>query len=240
MMSNKIYTVIMAASCMVMQTKSSAQGYFQLSYDRASYECDNLNRSVYVYNYTRQWLTNKMDYFGHSQGFQMSYGYLRESLGFEIGLIQHFETHKAWGLEPDSGHDGYRRFEYYNYGYYIAFPLRFVHEEKVDFIFWPAFKMTKNSINLTYATNPEFDNANSETVVNQGSPGIDLGLAVRYFPLKWLGFELRPNLGFNFHQADVSPVQIYLQGAWSSAYFYDSFMRKGITFSLIFANRETY
>ncbi|MFZ4783611.1 MAG: hypothetical protein ACOYLC_14965, partial [Armatimonadaceae bacterium] len=59
-------------------------------------------------------------------------------------------------------------------------------------------------------------------------------------PLKWLGFEVRPNLGFNFRQADVSPVQISLQGAWSSAYFYDSFMRKGITFSLIFANRKSY
>ena len=62
---------------MVMHAKSSAQGYFQLSYDRASYACDNLNRSVYVYNYTRQWLTDKMDYFGHSQGFLMSYVYLR-------------------------------------------------------------------------------------------------------------------------------------------------------------------
>lgn len=170
----------------------------------------------------------------------MSYGYLRRSLGFEIGLIQHFETHKAWGLEPDSGHEGYRRFEYYNFGYYIAFPVRFVQREKVDFLFWPSFKMTTNSIGLSYADNPEFDNADSEIVVSQGSPGLDFGFAVRYFPLKWLGFELRPNMGFNFRHADVSPVQIYLQGATNSAFFYDSFKRKALTFSLIFANRKSY
>ena len=216
-----------------------AQGYFEMGYRIGHLKCDNLNRSVYVYNYTRKWLDTKMDYFGnHGKGISVAYGQQFDLFGWEMGFSNFHEKHIAHGLEPTTGQVAYRQISYFNYGLYLGIPVRLINKENLEINFAPSFDMSFDNINLEYthdAALKTFDESVKAT--SEGKLGATMALAIKLFPVRWFGIDLKPFASFNFHKLDVEGVQYELQGA-SAAVLPDSFFSYGLNLNVTFAHRD--
>ena len=218
---------------------ANAQGYFEMGYRVGHLKCDNLNRSVYVYNYTRKWLDTKMDYFGnHGKGISVAYGQQFDLLGWEMGFTNFHEKHIANGLEPTTGLIAYRSISYFNYGLYLAFPVRIINKEHLEINFSPSFDASFNNIQLEYTHDATMKSIEEGvTATSEGKFGSTMALVVKLFPVRWFGIDLKPFASFNFHKLDVSGVQGELQGA-AAAELPDSFFSYGLNLNIVFAHRD--
>ena len=202
-------------------------------------KCDNLNRSVYVYNYTRKWLDTKMDYFGnHGKGISVAYGQQFDLLGWEMGFTNFHEKHIANGLEPTTGLIAYRSISYFNYGLYLAFPVRIINKEHLEINFSPSFDASFNNIQLEYTHDATMKSIEEGvTATSEGKFGSTMALVVKLFPVRWFGIDLKPFASFNFRKVDVSGVMGELQGG-AATELPDSFFSYGLNLNIVFAHRD--
>jgi len=223
----------------IIVTTAQGQGYFQLGFQQARYACPNVNRIVYVYNYTRPWLSQKMAYFGQGHGYSLIYGQLGKKLGWEMSFSLFKEQHDAFGLEPDSREMGYRRIINSNYAMYFGIPVRLWKSRKFEANIQASLLYTFYILQTLYARNPDFSESRSETPVNQlAHTGVSLGLGLRYFPLRWLGFELRPFVAANFSPLKVAGLSESLQSIQANYELKDPYYFLGLQGSVIFAKRK--
>jgi len=229
----------MAMAIEMAQSNTMAQGYFQVGTGPARYDCPNLNRIVYVYNYTRPWLSQKMAYFGTGRGYSMEYGQLRKKLGWNMGFGLFSESHDAFGLEPQSSAIGYRRITYSNYSMFFGIPIRAFKSRFFEINILPTVQYVFYSLQTQYARNPEFLESNSDSPVNQKAyVGANLGVGFRYFPIRWLGIEIKPFTSFNLYPLDVAQLSSSLQSIEANYTLKDSFFHYGLYASIIFAKRK--
>lgn len=237
-MNRKIFFLIGILSTLCFN-ETRAQGYFELGYRFGHLKCDNLNRSVYVYNYTRKWLDTKMDYFGnHGKGISMAYGQQFDLLGWEMGFTNFHEKHIAHGLEPTTGQVAYRQISYFNYGLYFGIPVRIINKENLEINFAPSFDATLYHINLEYTHDASLHSMEETiTATSKGKLGSTMAVTVKLFPVRWFGIDIKPFASFNFRKVDVSGVMGELQGA-VAAELPDSFFSYGLNLNIVFAHRD--
>ena len=77
----------------------------------------------------------------------------------------------------------------------------------------------------------------SVKATSEGKLGATMALAIKLFPVRWFGIDLKPFASFNFHKLDVEGVQYELQGA-SAAVLPDSFFSYGLNLNVTFAHRD--
>lgn len=220
---------------------ANAQGNFEIGYSFGYMNSPNLNRSVYVYNYTRQWLTDKMDYFNGGKGWYVSYAKIYDHVGCEFGFSTFRERNIASGLEPTTGKVAYRRISRGSNGFYLGIPIRIVNTEHLEINFVPTADMEWNYVNTDYTHDGSFEKIEESEGMGGGFKlGSSAGIALRFFPLNWLGVSAKPFVAFSYTKTDVGDVQRVLQGSRIPFVVPDPFTIYGVSFALIFTNRDDY
>src|SRR4051794_33637274 len=105
-MKIRTYLFLIAALPAILNSfsaKAGDYGTFSIGYRRNYMYLGNVNRNVYLYNYTRQWLTDKMEYFTGMKGLDVSWEKRWDQAGLEIGYHNLQQKNHAEGPEPDNG-----------------------------------------------------------------------------------------------------------------------------------------
>ena len=217
-----------------------AQGNFELSANAWTFNAPNLNRTVYVYNYTRQWLTNKMDYFNGGKGWTMYYGVLYDHIGIGLGIGHNRQTNTSNGIEPVSGTMAYRQIIYTSTRLFADIPVRLVNKKHLEINYVPSIEAVNNSLMTKYRHDADMKNPETIQATGQYNWGTTQSIAFRYFPTNWFGVSVKPFATLNLKQTPVNDLQVYLQGAAISQPVPERFNIYGLSFSIIFAKRDWY
>lgn len=234
----KLFTLIICSFIAINGIKADG-GEFELGINYGYMSVQNVNRYVYVYNYTRPWLFQKMDYFNSGKGYFFSYNkFFNEHLGLGTGMSNIKSVHTAFGKEPSSGSMGYRKIKVGSTTMFGAMHIRFIQTRFFELAFVPTIDVNFNSITLTYATDEKFSNGVESKLIVKPSIGSTLGVSARVFTFDWLAFSVKPFIAFQYFKSDVSEMTEELQSVTSPFETPESFTVKGITFSIVFSNRQ--
>lgn len=221
-------------------TLIQAQGNFEVSYNLGRFNSPNLNRTVYVYNYTRQWLDVKMDYFNATKGYTVYYGALYDNVGIGFGIGHNRQTNIAHGLEPVTGTIGYRKIMYTSTRLFADLPIRIINAKHLEINYVPSIEAVNNSLVTQYGHDAEFKNIEKNEATGKYLWGTTQSIAFRFFPVSWFGLSVKPFATLNLSKTDINELMGYLQSAAIRQTVEDKFNIYGISFSIVFANRDWY
>jgi hypothetical protein len=178
---------------------------------------NNINRTVYSYNYARQWLTQKMPYFGRMEGYEMSWQHMGEGLGYQASFSRIKEVNNAFGLEPTGGLNGYRKIRL-SYGG-LSFGLNHILTQKKHFELVPSldFDLHFLIVTTTYSNDAAFAGASEEGVVAKLKMANTLALNFRFFVTQWFGISIRPYGQLPWGKVNVEGLAAYWGGSGTGA-----------------------
>lgn len=206
------------------------QSYLSFGYTKSYYSMSNLNRYVFMYNYNRQWLDQKMDFFTNSSGFQMAYGYrFSPRFYFESELLFPHRMNSAWGVEPNSGSKATRTIKFGVSSINLNYYLNFINTGFFNVGFGCGPGISFANIKTTYlndATKNYEEDITNDKIFLDFSFGVPLELNFG----DRLALVAKPYIDIPFKKTDVGELQLFLQQITEEAY--DKALTYGVTFSV--------
>ncbi len=197
-------------------------------------EPDNINRTVYSYNYARQWLTQKMPYFGMMRGIEFSWQHRGKMIGYELVYSRLRETNNAYGLEPTGGLMGYRKIKLGMGGLSAGFTLKLISLPHFEVVPSFDFDLHLLSATTTYSNDAGFAGAEEETVIADLKFANTFAINVSLFATEWIGINIRPYYQVPWGKANVEGLAAYWGGSGTSVQREDV-RNYGVSGSLILA-----
>ncbi len=173
---------------------------------------DNINRTVYTYNYTRQWLSQKMDYFKLMKGWEASWQFRGKSMGLECIMDNMHATNIANGVEPTGGSIGYRKIKVGMGGISFGASGYFMKSKHLEIV--PSFDFDFNffGVHDWYANNSNFTNGQETTDTEKFKMGNTFAINFSLFATKWLGINIRPYYCLPWGKVNSEGLMYNLQG----------------------------
>ncbi|CAN5302763.1 hypothetical protein BH09BAC5_BH09BAC5_04150 [soil metagenome] len=226
----KVFLVIFLFTLSV---SASAQLYVSFGKKYGWIHPDNLNRTVYTYNYTRQWLDQKMNYFKDLKGWEATIQGQDERVGLEVIASHLGQINIAHGIEPSGGLTGYRKIKLGIGG--LSFGLTAVVVQKKHLEIAPAidFDMHYFRVITTYSNDETFAGATGLLVVQKFKFANTFALNCNLFATKWLGIDVRPYIQLPYGKINIEGLMNELQGDENTQR--ERMMNYGISASIVLA-----
>lgn len=227
---------LMWLACWLVASTADAQHlYWHLGVSREYPDWNNVNRQVYVYNYTRQWLTQPMAYFGQASGVHLGVGNVLGKVGMRTELYYLWESNEAYGLEPATGFTGYRVIRWSTFGtrfclQYLPITHRFLETGLEVGLEIPMVSMTSRY------RNPDLGEQTFDSFFLDVPLGWSIGWPIHFYPLERVGLLARPYVHIPFRAVDVDGAVQGISKAPFGQWVPDRHLFVGILFSLSFAD----
>jgi hypothetical protein len=194
---------------------------------------NNINRTVYSYNYARQWLTQKMPYFRMMNGYEASWQHRGETIGYELIYSAIKETNEAFGLEPNGGLMGYRKIRIGIFGISAGMTAKLYEKKHIEIM--PAFDLDWNMFygETTYSNDAGFSGASAERVIGKIKLASTFAVNFSLFATRWFGINIRPYYQLPFGKTNVEGLAAYWDGSGTGNQR-DRVRNYGISGSVIF------
>lgn len=190
-----------------------AQNAFTFGIKYGVMKPSNINRTVYSYNYARQWLTQKMPYFGMMKGFEFSWQHRGETIGYELVYSRLRETNNAYGLEPTGGLMGYRRIKLGMGGLSLGVTAKIIDKKHLEVVPSLDFDLYLLSATTTYSNDAGFAGASEEAVVADIKFANTFAINFSLFATQWFGINIRPYYQLPWGKANVEGLAAYWGGS---------------------------
>lgn len=200
---------------------------------------NNINRTVYSYNYARQWLSTAMPYFHVMKGYELSWQHRGETVGYEFVYGAIHETNIATGVEPNGGLTAFRKIRTRMGGISAGITFKIVDSKHLEIVPSLDFDLYLFSATTTYANESTFAGASDEAVIGDAKFGNTLALNISLFATHWVGINIRPYYQLPWGKANVEGLAAYWGGSGTGNQR-DSVKNFGISGSLIFEFGRDY
>ncbi|HEU4718888.1 MAG TPA: hypothetical protein VFU15_13685 [Bacteroidia bacterium] len=190
----------------------SAQSYLEIGYRYGIMHPGNINRGVYTYNYTRPWLSQKMDFFKVMKGWEFSYMRRTDGAGLEFSMGRISGINNAFGIEPTTGQMAYRKIKFGTGGFSAG--LRYFTMQTAHFESGPSLDFDFNFVvcETWYAHDPSFANAQDDVVFSKFKMANTIAWNFSFYAAPWLGINIRPYYQQPWGKVNVEGMANYLQG----------------------------
>lgn len=190
------------------------QSALSISYKASIFQPDNVNRTVYTYNYARQWLDQKMDYFKMMQGWDLRYSIQTKGKGFEFGVNRMRASNEATGIQTN-GQRGYRKIALKSGSAFVGITRRFYAKKYLHLSYtlsldWMGFK------GFTYYAQGSKDFGASEGGFKNNRFANTGGLNFLFPFGKYVGLQIRPYYQQPWSRANVEGLGEAISGAAGS------------------------
>lgn len=211
-----------------------AQNAFTFGIKYGWMEPSNINRTVYSYNYARQWLTQKMPYFGMLHGIEFSWQHRGETVGYELVYSRLRETNNAYGLEPTGGLMGYRKIKIGMGGLSAGLTLKLISRPHFEVV--PSLDLDLHLLSgtTTYSNDAGFAGATEEAVIADLKFANTFAINVSLFATEWVGINIRPYYQVPWGKANVEGLAAYWGGSGTGTQR-ENVRNYGVSGSLILA-----
>jgi hypothetical protein len=178
---------------------------------------NNINRTVYSYNYARTWLTQKMPYFKAMNGYELSWQHRGEIIGYEVLYSKMKEVNDAFGLEPTGGLTGYRKITIGMFGLSAGITAKIFEKKHIEIM--PSFDFDFHALfgQTMYSNEATFAGASPEAVIGQIKMANTFGMNITLFATQWLGINIRPYYQLPWGKANVEGLAAYWGGSGTGA-----------------------
>ena len=226
--------VLVASLCM----KGQFYTYFYGGYRTGFPALSNINREVYIYNYTRQWLDKKMDFFNQLNGGEIGYGWVFRHFGMYASFQAQWKNNTAYGIEPGTADTGFRVITPMIYGTDLAFQWYPVNSRYIEMGLGGSINLSAFRIPLVYRNSG--DKTQSERIPGATGlmPSSTFSLQINFYPIRRLGIMVRPYYQVFYSGGDVSPMFYELQNAGFPYPLIEFPNHFGIAVSLMIADRD--
>ncbi len=215
-----------------------AQNAFTFGIKYGYMKPNNINRTVYSYNYARQWLSEFMPYFNAMQGYEASWQHRGEKIGYEFvyGAIK--EINIANGIEP-AGLTAYRKIKTRMGGLSTGITAKIIDKKHIEIVPSLDLDLYLFSVWTTYSNESTFAGATEEGVISAVKVGNTFAVNISLFATKWFGINIRPYYQLPWGKANVEGLAAYWGGSGTGNQR-DSIKNYGISGSLIFQFGRDY
>lgn len=194
---------------------------------------DNINRTVYSYNYARQWLTQKMPYFSMMEGYEASWQHRGEIIGYEIVYSILTAKNDAYGLEPTGSQMGYRRISLTRGGLAGGFTFKILDKKHLEIVPAIDFDLHYFSGTTTYSNDATYAGATPEGVIFKFKLANTFAINCSLMATKWFGINIRPYYQMPWGKTNVEGLAAYWGGSGTGAQR-ESIKNYGVSASVIF------
>ncbi len=190
-----------------------AENILGVGYQYGVFHLGNINRTVYAYNYTRQWLTQSMAYFHTMPGVQVHYSHVKEFWGLEFNVNTMGQTNEAYGIETSSGLEAHRKIKMGLFCWGAGASVILKRTEHLMLGFSLTFDHMRLSGTTEYS-NPLESEYMRVIVEKCWSNSIRVNLG--WFPIERVGLTLRPFVMLPYRKANTEGLMYYLQGDYNT------------------------
>ena len=233
-MKTLLQIVFLLITTMLLRSEAKSQTYVDVYVGAAHFRgLDNINKALYKYNYTRPWLTDKMEGVNRTAftGWEVYIG--NPEIFQEFGFSSFSKTVEASGPQPDFNNEmSYRKVKVASYSLYYGFIGRILEEEKIEVLFSVGLSWEIGRVGMFYAENIDYKEPEIE-VVSKSNLGFKLTTVLKYYPLDWFEFNIKPTYSFagKVDMSDVSGRLQYTTGVHPAG-LYDKFSRMSISLGI--------
>ena len=232
-----LLTLVLTAIPFLIWSQDYSYNYFFFGYQKAEVYLGNVNRQIYVYNFTRPWLSQKMDFITDMQGGFIGYGFKNNKFGSDLYFSRIANKNTANGIEASTGTMGERTIRAANNtmgwgGYYYL-----INKYKLSIGLGISIDGAFFTTATTYR-NKELGESAYKITSMDPMLGHSFSLPVHLFLTQWLGVYLQPYYQFFYSKAKVEGIADELQGATYPYSMDDKANNYGIKASIVFATRK--
>jgi hypothetical protein len=184
-------------------------GTFSIGYRMNHIYLGNVNRNVYLYNYTRQWLTDEMEYFTGMKGLEVSWEKRWDNAGLEFGYHNLQQKNHAEGPEPDAGGQlGQRDIMVGMIGLTCGPTVYLGGSDHFELKVGASLDADWFRINTSY------NKGNPELIVKDAKLGSTLWVGTNLYASRRLGVGVKAYYQFFYkNKVDIGGMPYYFQGA---------------------------
>ncbi len=210
----------------------NAQNAFTFGKKYGVMNLDNINRTVYSYNYARTWLTQKMPYFHYMQGYEGSWQHRGELVGFEMVFSRISETNTAFGFEPTSNMMGYRKIKIGYGGMSGGITVKVLDTKHFEIV--PSLDADLHFFtgSTTYSNDAAFAGGTEESVIYNIKLASTLSVNFSLMATSWFGINIRPYYQQPLGKTNVEGLAAYWGGSGTGSQR-ENVQNYGISASLI-------
>lgn len=207
-------TLILFTLLLTSISSKGQQSALSISYKASMFQPDNVNRTVYTYNYARQWLDQKMDYFEMLQGWDIRYNVQNKGKGFEFGINRMRASNEATGIQTN-GQRGYRKISLKSGSAFVGITKRFYSRKHFQLSYtlsldWMGFKGYTFYAQGSKDFGPSEGGFKNNRLANTGGLNILIPFG------KYFGLQLRPYYQQPWSRANVEGLGEAISGASGS------------------------
>lgn len=208
----KLITISAMFVCMHV-VHAQSYGMLGIGYQVGVFHLANINRTVYTYNYTRQWLTQKMPYFENAKGYQLHFATMPGNWGIDLAISTLAETNEAYGIETATGLEAHREIFVRQLSWSYGFRYVVKEGDHTEIGFTLSIDRNRLIANTGYTNGQE---STYMRCVLEKTWGNTLRINLSWFPVNAVGLSVRPFVTLPWGKVNTEGLIYYLNGDYNT------------------------